>query len=46
MLLKRKSLTVSHVALHVSHLLHDGSSVLMDLILNRNLNIKKIMFDY
>lgn len=44
--LKRKSFTGSPVALHFSHLLHDGSSVLKDLILNRDLNIKKVMSGY
>lgn len=42
---KKKSFTASHVALHVSHLLFDGSSELIS-SWNRDLNIKKVMFDY
>lgn len=44
--LNRKSFTGSHVALHFSRLLHDGCIVLMDLIFNRDSNIKRVVFNY
>lgn len=45
--LKRRSLTWSQFALYFfSHLLHDGSAVLMDLNFNRDLNSKKVMSGY
>lgn len=43
---KKKSFTVLYISPYFCHLLYDGSSVLMDLVLNRDLNIKKAMFDY
>ena len=42
---EKGSFTGSRVALHVSHLLFDGSSELIS-SWNRDLNIKKVMFDY
>lgn len=44
--LKRKTFTGSCVGLYFSYLLYDESSEFKDLNLNRDLNMKKVMFAY